>query len=343
MTAFDPVPWLPVPSNPPEAYQPLKAEPAFDPSRDLQLTKPERSWTLLDLGYTEDDVAKTGCPIAFTTPFRILSEEGAARLEEVVKLLREQTQGGGFERAQSNSRLVYVAGGVYRSKFLRDLCNSVDIAAFLSEVAQIPLVPHSLPSQQIYINYPPTHLDEDVDRWHADSIGFDYVMLATDPASFEGGEFEVFLGTVSEAAEILGVNAAEINLRVNRELPSNRTFQFSFPAAGFAVFQQGFRVVHRGRRLSKPGDRITVVPGYVAQDPYTAEVNDLENISTYPEPAIEAELVRHAAWRSGQKLHRLLDPDRPQDSISQRAALEEALTDALEALRLIDSASKKPL
>ncbi len=82
------------------------------------------------------------------------------------------------------------------------------------------------------------------------------------------------------------------------------------------------------------------MPGYVAQDPYTAEVNDLANISTYPEPAIEAELVRHGAWRSGQKLHRLLDPDRPQDSIRQRAALEEALTDALEALRLTDRDSK---
>ncbi len=159
--------------------------------RDVAVHREE---ILLDLGYTEDDVAKTGCPIAFTTPFRILSEEGVARLEEVVKLLREETQGGGFERARSNSRLVYVAGGVYRSKFLCDLCNSVDIAAFLSEVAQIPLAPHSLPSQQIYINYPPTHLDEDIDRWHADSIGFDYVMLATDPDSLKAVSLRFFWG-----------------------------------------------------------------------------------------------------------------------------------------------------
>jgi len=342
VTSYESAPWLPLPTHSPEAYPPLKAEPAFDPSRDLDLTKPEKSWTLLDLGYTEDDVAKTGCPIAFTSPFRILSQEGAARLEKVVKLLREESQGGGFERAQSNSRLVYVAGGVYRSKFLRDLCNSVDIAAFLSEVAQIPLAPHSLPSQQIYINYPPVELDEDIDRWHADSIGFDYVMLATDPSSFDGGEFEVFLGTVSEASEILGVSASELNLRVNRELPPHRTFKFPFPAAGFAIFQQGFRVVHRARRLNKPGDRITVVPGYVAQDPYTAEVNDLANISTYPEPAIESEIVRHAAWRSGQKLLRLIDPERLQEPTSQRADLEEALTDALQALELTGGNSNEP-
>ena len=272
------MPYLKVPSEIPKGYVPLTEEPTFNPSRDLQLTNPTQSWHLSDLGYTKTEIDESGCSLAFTEPFRLLSEEGAARLQEVVRLLRSNFQGGGLERSESKSRLIYVAGGVYRSQFLRELCSSIDVAEFLSELAGIPLAPHSLPSQQIYINYPPNRIDEDIDRWHADSIGFDYVMMATDPSSFEGGEFEVFLGTTAEAAQLLGTEESKLNLRTTQELPSERVVRFEFPAAGYAVFQQGNRVVHRGRRLNEPGDRITVVPGYVSREPHSIDITDLNNI-----------------------------------------------------------------
>ena len=343
MKSFDLMPYLKVPSETPEGYIPLAEEPTFNPSRDLQLTKPTRSWQLSELGYTGNEVGEAGCSLAFTDPFQVLSEEGAARLLEVVRLLRSNAQGGGLERSESKSRLIYVAGGVYRSRFLRELCSSVDIAEFLSELAEVPLAPHSLPSQQIYINYPPEQINEDVDRWHADSIGFDYVMMATDPNSFDGGEFEVFLGTTTEAAQLLGMEESKLNLRTTQELPSERVVKFDFPAAGYAVFQQGNRVVHRGRRLNKPGDRITVVPGYVSRDPHSVDITDLANISTYTEPAIGSEIIRHGVWRSVRKLVQLLDPEVSQDLSRQRKELKKALSDALNVLEITESMGNQSL
>tara|TARA_Y100000588_G_scaffold182826_1_gene196590 strand:+ start:826 stop:1872 length:1047 start_codon:yes stop_codon:yes gene_type:complete len=343
MKPFDLMAYLEVPRETPKGYVSLPEEPTFDPSRDLQLTKPTRSWLLSELGYTENEIRDTGCPLAFTEPFRLLSEEGAARLQEVVRMLRSYSQGGDLERSESKSRLIYVAGGVYRSRFLRELCSSIDVAEFLSELAGIPLAPHSMPSQQVYINYPPAQISEDIDRWHADSIGFDYVMLATDPNSFDGGEFEVFLGTTTEAAQLLGVKESKLNLRSTEELPSERVVRFEFPGAGYAVFQQGNRVVHRGRRLSKPGERITVVPGYVSRDPYTVDITDLANISTYTEPGIGSEIIRHGAWRSVRKLVELLDPGASQDLSRQRIELANALSDALNVLDITKSMSNQSL
>ena len=46
--------------------------------------------------------------------------------------------------------LTFLAGGVYRSRFLRALCACPDILAFCSEQAGTPLAAHSPPSQQLY-------------------------------------------------------------------------------------------------------------------------------------------------------------------------------------------------
>ena len=86
MKSFDLIPYLKVPSEIPEGYTPLAEEPTFNPARDLQLTKPTRSWQLSELGYTGTEISDAGCSLAFTEPFQVLSEEGAARLQEVVRL-----------------------------------------------------------------------------------------------------------------------------------------------------------------------------------------------------------------------------------------------------------------
>ena len=169
------------------------------------------------------------------------------------------------------------------------------------------------------------------------------MMMATDPNSFDGGEFEVFLGTTTEAAQLLGMEESKLNLRTTQELPSERVVKFDFPAAGYAVFQQGNRVVHRGRRLNKPGDRITVVPGYVSRDPHSVDITDLANISTYTEPAIGSEIIRHGAWRSVRKLVQLLDPEVSQDLSRQRKELAKALSDALNVLEITQSMCNQSL
>ena len=53
----------------------------------------------------------------------------------------------------------------------------------------------------------------------------------------------------------------------NKEIPSHKIISPEIPGPGFAVFQQGKHVVHRATGLTSPGERITLVNGYMASDP----------------------------------------------------------------------------
>ena len=66
-----------------------------------------------------------------------MSDEGAACLLEVCRQLSDFTSSNA--RIDRNTR-----GGVYRSRFLRDLCLSPDVTAFMSQIAKVELLPHAL-------------------------------------------------------------------------------------------------------------------------------------------------------------------------------------------------------
>ena len=91
------------------------------------------------------------------------------------------------------------------------------------------------------------------------------------------------------------------------ELPGDLVETVDFPAAGHGFFQQGNLVLHRATRLEKPGERITLVPGYVAADTAVEDPTKVERIIGWDEPAQLAELARHAAWRSSARLQHLVD------------------------------------
>ncbi len=54
-----------------------------------------------------------------------------------------------------------------------------------------------MPMHLAHMNFAPDNLEAEVDRWHADMVGFDYVTMVTDPVP--GGRFQFFLGTREEA------------------------------------------------------------------------------------------------------------------------------------------------
>jgi len=323
------------PSEVPEGYFPLRTEPIFDPARHLALEAPSRFWTLEDFGYGEAVIAATPSPVAAAGPFRVLSDEGVAATLEVCRALRDQ------RRKESGQRTAaYVSGAVYRSRFLRDLTACPDIAAFLSEVAGTELVPHAMPSQRVYINYAPDDITKAIDSWHVDSIGFDYVLMASDPATLKGGRFEFFRGTMDEAAALLGTEPGLLTEGFLDDLPSDRVETIRFPGPGYGVFQQGHLVLHRATRLLEPGERITLVPGYVTTDVVCTDPTKVERITGWGEPGILAELARHAAWRADERLRRLvadlpMNDDRDAIVASLRGATAdiERVIAALEAKR----------
>ncbi len=292
----------PFPNSMPKGYQALVDEPVFEPARHLALEAPAHIWTLADFGYGGDVIAATPSRVAAAGPFRLLSDEGVAAVQAVCRALREARR---MEEGQRTSS--YVPGAVYRSRFLRDLTNSPEIAIFLSEIAGTRLLPHSMPSQQVYINYAPDDLSKAVDNWHVDSIGFDYVLMASDPATLNGGRFEFFRGTMEHAADLLGTQVSELTEGFADDLPAELVETIHFPGPGYALFQQGHLVLHRATRLFEVAERITLVPGYVTADQSGDDPTKVERITTWGEPGILAELARHAAWQSGVKLESLIE------------------------------------
>ena len=116
-----------------------------------------------------------------------------------------------------------------------------------------------------------------------------------------------------------------------------------FPAAGYAVFQQGAMVVHRATRLERRAERNTAVIGYVSRDVALPDPT-VDSIVTWGEPGIIAEFARHKAWLSRTKLdHLLTQLDLNASAADIRRLLAEAIADAERAIRVIDGSSENDL
>jgi hypothetical protein len=323
---------IPFPSNYPDGYELLEDAFVYDPKRHLQLEQPDQIWLLKDFGYSDDQIARCASPVAITSPFRLLSDEGLDALHQVAQTLKAQCT-----HIEGSRTPRHLAGGVYRSKFLRDLCGCPYLLKHMSEIAQTNLVPHSMPSQQIYINYAPEDVSKVVDAWHFDGIGFDYVIMVSDPTTMKGGSFEYFQGTREEIAELFEMQVHQVRYGIAHELPAHRVIKAEFPAAGYAIFQQGNMVVHRAARLLEPADRITIVPGLVALNTRAEDPTAKHDMPDYGEPGIYAELGRHSAWLAREKLDILVEQisiDSSSDEV--RAALQQAVIDVTDTLRFLN-------
>ncbi len=101
----------------PDGFELIDDKVPFDPKKYLQLEKPNEIYSLKDLGYSEEIIKDSPVDFAATSVFRILSDEGSEILLDITRKLEKFTTSS--QRIDRNVR-----GGVYRSKFLRDLCLS---------------------------------------------------------------------------------------------------------------------------------------------------------------------------------------------------------------------------
>lgn len=269
-------------------FEPIADDPVFDPSVHLALGQPERIYSLAELGYEPSQLTEpTNSAVAATDCFRILSDEGVAALYHVCKQLEAHTTSNA--RISRNTR-----GGVYRSRFIRDLSLSPEVADHLSALIQSPLLPHAMGHQLAHLNYQPLTVGENVDKWHYDTLQVDYVMFVTDPNVVDGGEFQYFLGTRDEMKEL----HAE-----GKKIPPERVIAPPIPGAGYAVLMQGNYVVHQACGLQSPGERITFVNGYSFADPAIRDFTAFKQLRIVdPAETIDAEYARQMAYRSVQHL-----------------------------------------
>ena len=299
----------------PSGYAALENEPEFDPAIHLALEKPETLYSLSDLGYTGETLESAPAKFAATSVFRVLSAEGAETLYHTVKRLEEF--------ATSNPRIERnVRGGVYRSKFLRDLCLSPDITEFLSDIVGLKLMPHTIPHQLGHLNFNPKDIGKNVDKWHVDTLRFDYVMFVTDPTKNRGGQFQYFKGTKEEMAALK--NAGQ-------EVPADRVISPTMPGPGYAILQQGNLVVHQAKGLTAPGERITMVNGYVPHDPRFPDYSRYDQLChADPEDVVTTEYSKHIAVQA----NRFLEQNLVQQKFGENPAnIAQDLEEAAEMLQ----------
>ena len=306
---------VPFPEAQPTGYEWLEDEPVFDPDVDLQLEAPSERVMLGDLGYDAEVVASKATPFALSSPFRVLSDVGATTLLRITRRLR---------RFSTSSQRVQhmVRGGCYRSRWFRDLCTSPELAAHMSTIFGTAVAPHPMAVQLGHLNFAPDDVSAAVDKWHHDTLPLDFVMMVTDPATVSGGEFEWFRGTKEEAATLAPMQP-----------PVERRVAPVFPAAGYAIALHGDMVVHRAARLTAPGERITLVNGYVAMDTRVDDQSRSRDLIGMDDPKLlYTEWAKYAAWRSAGKLQRLVDElEFTSDVEAVASRLEAAVADARRA------------
>jgi hypothetical protein len=267
----------------------LESDVRWEPARHLALQPPEHV-TLLD-EWGADAAGPTALsPVAITSPFRLLSDDGVAALQAICAELEQDAVGD--ERIAKKVR-----GSIYRSQFLRGMYEDASVLAFLRDLARAPLEPHPVSHHAIHINYAPEELERNVDQWHRDVISFDYVLMVSDPRPMRGGRFEYFLGPVEEGRALLESGAG---------LPAGSVASPDFPGPGWAVLQQGHRVLHRAARLEERYPRVTIVGSYWTALPGRDDPTDLQTLLKVDGPEIAlVEWTRFQARVAAQRLEHL--------------------------------------
>ncbi len=310
---------MPFPKTQPAGYEWFDDEPAFDPARHLQLGEPDDVVMLADLGYDHTEISTKATPVAASSPFRILSDEGAAVMLTVARRLRA------FARAAGNRIERMTRGGCYRSRWLRDLCISPEVSDHLERIYGTAIAPHPMPVHLGHFNYEPSSIEAAIDKWHHDTLPLDYVMAVTNPALVPGGRFEYFLGTKYEAADL----AAQ-----DRTPPPERTAAPEFGGPGYAIALHGDMVVHRAAPLTALTERISMVNGYVALDTSIDEQSRTADLIIVDDhETLWTEWAKTAAWRSKGRLSSVIDGlefTRDRDAVI--AELESAVSDVQRAI-----------
>jgi hypothetical protein len=309
---------IPFPATTPDGFEWLEDEPEFNSSQHLALEQPDTIRYLSEFGYTDDEINSKATAVAVSSPFRVLSAAGADILLNTARRLRAHSVS--CERIDN-----MVRGGCYRSRWLRDLCTDPSLTQLMCDIYGTDVAPHTMPLHLGHMNFSPDKLEDAVDKWHHDTLPLDIVMAVTDPATLDGGEFEYFIGTKDEMAELA---------KQGKQPPRDRVEQPPFNGPGYAIALHGNMVVHRGAPLRKPGERISMVNGYVSTNTALDDQHRHKDLTLIDPPqALYAEWAKHAAWRTNGKLSTLLtELEFNKDPHLIAGKLEAALVDIHEAI-----------
>jgi len=273
----------------------------FDPATHLQIEPPEGvvSENFVDHRFPLPNDAQNGFELAFSKPFRVLSDEGVRALQSVIDANRQF--------AKSNPRIPRCIRGLgYRSKFARDLNFDPQVINLLSAMAGKPVAPHGMHMNMSHVNLGrPVKKGEPpviVDQWHVDSVDYVCVIIMSDLSKSIGGDLQVL------CKKGVRDNADFLSKGVTPDLEHLvRTIQY--PGKGHAIFIRGSQVLHRITPILQALEpRISVVNSYMSRDVFDADSTRYGTFVGWdPEHVSKVEFSRHTAWRIQGMMKYMMD------------------------------------
>jgi hypothetical protein len=268
---------------------------SFDPNHHIQLEIPAylKHTDGTQVPYPVPLEHKGGFDLAYSAPFRVLSDAGVKALRKVI----HQNE----KYANNNSRQPKAIRGIgYRSKFMRDFTYCPEILRHLSHCSGKPMHPHNMGMNLAQINFGEIGVNKKVDKWHIDSVPYVMVLLLSDATGMQGGQLQVArFGDPKKALDMIYRNG---------ELPSHLVDTVNYPRAGYAIFMQGSSIAHGVTPVSKAREqRVTLVNSYQSLNPFEEDRTIYSTFKVIDGSTAPFEFARHQAWRAQGKLDYLLN------------------------------------
>ncbi|CAF1015025.1 unnamed protein product [Didymodactylos carnosus] len=234
--------------------------------------------------------------LAYTAPFRLLSDEGYKVLKSIIK--RE------FVNCESDQRLPNRIRHIgYRSKWIRDFNRCPVVLEFLTKLSgsNEPLMATTLKSSYSHTNIGLADPTKNVDQWHVDSVPYVIIILTCDMTNTIGGELQLIEREKQEALKLVA--------EYNGDIPDEYVQNIDFGGAGSVIFMQGCEIAHRVKPvLSSTEPRITVVNSYMSRNPFVTEKTRYQTFMH--ESTCDYEFTLHKAWRAREQLKALMMYDK---------------------------------
>lgn len=244
----------------PPGFAPLKNDVPWRPGY-LELVPPERVFMLGEFG--PDAAGPTALsPVAITTPFRFLSDEGIRVMHALCSELE------GF--AGANNRIANARAAAFTAQPFCVACRPTRTCSNSSAASS-----RHRSSRTRSATMPCTSTMRPTSLARTSTSGTAMSSRSTTSSwsrtrdRSKGGRFEYFLGPVEEGRDLLLGGAG---------LPPERVVSLEFPGQGWAILQQGHRVLHRATRLEERGERITAVASFYMPDPKIPDPADLPTL-----------------------------------------------------------------
>ncbi|UJR11803.1 hypothetical protein I4U23_015983 [Adineta vaga] len=257
-------------------------EPVYNPDIYLSLTEPDFA-VLLD-GFQRvpkapqlsKSVAANGeSQIAYSGPFRLLSDAGYRIFREILK--REMVHQ--ISDARHPAKIRYSG---YRSKWIQDFNRCSRVLEHLSCIAgDVQFLPTTLQSSYSQINIGYAGGDQ-IDAYHRDSV----------PQTI-GGELQLIERDPEEAFRLIE--------QYKGQVPTEFVRTIDYLGSNSCVFMQGSRIVHRVTGIQSCTEpRIIMVNSYMSANPFVTETTRYDTFRN--EKTAPLEFAMHKMWRANIQL-----------------------------------------